>query len=120
MTHTPPRPTLSPETERRVAALPVWHGTPEMEPLSGGLSNESVLVRDARGAHVVRLGRDFPFHHVERARETMVTRAAVARGFAPEQVHAEPGVMVTSRSRPVYLFVDNLPECNIVSLAFPL
>lgn len=95
MTHTPPRPTLSPETERRVAALPVWHGTPEMEPLSGGLSNESVLVRDARGAHVVRLGRDFPFHHVERARETMVTRAAVARGFAPELVHAEPGVMVT-------------------------
>ncbi|SDU32187.1 choline/ethanolamine kinase family protein [Stappia sp. ES.058] len=87
--------TVSSETERRVAALPVWRGTPAMEPLSGGLSNESVLVRDASGAYVVRLGRDFPFHHVERARETMVTRAAVNLGFAPDLVYAEPGVMVT-------------------------
>ena len=51
--------------------------------------------RYAGQRYVVRFGRDFPFHHVYRDREVMATRAAHAAGFAPELVHAEPGVMVS-------------------------
>ena len=50
-----------------------------IEPLKGGLSNESYLVTEPGGRHVVRFGRDYPFHHVFRERETMTARAA-ARG----------------------------------------
>lgn len=79
-----------------IRALPCFHGPIEIEPLSGGLSNENWLVTDAAGRHVVRLGRDFPFHHVDRNREAMTARAAHEAGFAPRVEHAEPGIMVSA------------------------
>ena len=79
-----------------VAALPCWRGTPTGERLSGGLSNEIWKVTDEAGIHVVRLGRDYPVHHVDRAREAMTARAAHAAGFGPEVRYAAPGVMVTA------------------------
>ncbi|MCC2110560.1 MAG: phosphotransferase family protein [Hyphomicrobiales bacterium] len=88
-------PQATADIEDRLRALPVWTGTPEWQPLKGGLSNESFLVRDGSGTYVARFGRDFPFHHVARDREIMATRAAVAGGFAPELVFAEPGIMVS-------------------------
>ena len=57
--------------EDRIRRLPVWNGPIAVETLKGGLSNESFLVTDANGRHVVRFGRDFPFHHVYREREIM-------------------------------------------------
>jgi len=81
--------------ETRIQALPIWQGSVDVSPLHGGLSNESFVVTDAGERYVVRFGRDFPFHHVSRDREVMATRAAHAAGFAPELVHAEPGVMVS-------------------------
>jgi thiamine kinase-like enzyme len=78
-----------------VAALPLWQGIPRFEPLAGGISNLSFVATDRRGKYVVRLTRDFPFHNVYRDREVTVARAAHAAGFAPEVVHAEPGVMVS-------------------------
>jgi thiamine kinase-like enzyme len=75
--------------------LPVWKHDVEIAPLHGGLSNESFVVTDGAERFVVRFGRDFPFHHVSRAREVMTARAAHAAGFAPEVVHAEPGIMVS-------------------------
>lgn len=82
-------------TEDRIHHLPCWNGSISIEPLHGGLSNESYLIGDASGRHVVRIGIDYPFHHVSRDRETMTARAAHAAGFAPKVEHAEPGVMVT-------------------------
>ena len=82
-------------TEARIAALPVWQGTPKMELLVGGLSNVSFTVTDGAGKYVARAGRDYPFHHVFRDRELMVARAAEANGFTPEIVYAEPGLMVS-------------------------
>ena len=79
-----------------IRALPCFSGKIEIEPLTGGLSNESWLVFDATGRHVVRLGRDFPFHHVDRKRELMTARAAHAAGFAPQVEYAEPGIMVSA------------------------
>ena len=63
-------------SEERIRALPLWRGAITIAPLKGGLSNESWLVRDDAGQHVVRFGKDYPFHHVFRERETMTARAA--------------------------------------------
>jgi thiamine kinase-like enzyme len=82
--------------EHRIRSLPCWNGSVSIETLKGGLSNESFLVTDASGRHVVRFGRDYPFHHVFREREIMTARAAHAAGFAPAVEYAEPGVMVTA------------------------
>ncbi|MEP9386255.1 phosphotransferase family protein [Mesorhizobium sp. KR9-304] len=82
--------------EYRIRALPVWNGAISIEPLKGGLSNESFLVADADSKHVVRFGKDFPFHHVFRKREIMAARAAADAGFAPKVEFAEPGVMVSA------------------------
>jgi len=82
-------------TENRIRAIPIWNGLIEIAPLKGGLSNESWVVTDGNGRHVVRFGQDFPFHHVFREREIMVAKAAHAAGFAPEVRYAQPGMMVT-------------------------
>ncbi len=87
MTNQPPR---------HVQDLPCWTGEVTAEPLTGGLSNESWKVKDAAGLHVARFGRDFPVHHVERAREAMTARAAHAAGFAPAVEYSGPGVMVSA------------------------
>lgn len=80
--------------KERIAALPLWTGDIAIEPLKGGLSNESYTVSDGGRKYVVRVGRDYPVHHVFRQRELMAARAAHAAGFAPEVVYAEPGLMV--------------------------
>lgn len=85
--------TQRPQLPDSLHRLP-FSGEIRCEPLLGGLSNESWKVTDARGTHVVRFGRDYPFHHVDRAREVMVARAAHAAGFGPAVEHAEPGVSV--------------------------
>jgi thiamine kinase-like enzyme len=83
-------------TPDRIVALPCWVGVVRAEPMPGGLSNEIWKVTDDAGVHVVRFGRDYPFHHVDRAREAMTARAAHAAGFAPAVQYTAPGVMVTA------------------------
>jgi thiamine kinase-like enzyme len=84
------------KTEDRIRALPCWNGAIEIAVLKGGISNESYVITDAAGRHVVRFGHDYPFHHVYRDRELMTARAAHEAGFAPEIYYAEPGVMVSA------------------------
>jgi thiamine kinase-like enzyme len=86
---------MNPSLSDRIRALPCWQGAIAIEPLKGGLSNESYKVSDRAGTHVVRIGADYPFHHVFREREVMVARAAHAAGFGPEVRYSEPGLMVT-------------------------
>ncbi len=81
--------------EDRIRALSCWTGAIDIAPLSGGLSNANFLVADPAGRHVVRFGRDYPFHHVDRGREAMTAAAAHRAGFAPRVEHAAPGVLVT-------------------------
>jgi thiamine kinase-like enzyme len=83
-------------SEQRIRSLPLWTGRISIEPLSGGISNESYLVSDGAGRHVVRFGKDYPFHHVFREREIMTARAAHAAGFAPAVEYAEAGIMVSA------------------------
>ena len=79
-----------------VLELPCWVGPITAEPLKGGLSNESWKVEDRRGTHVARFGTDYPFHHVDRAREAMSARAAHAAGLAPQVEYTAKGVMVSA------------------------
>lgn len=81
------------EALAKLRALPIWSGEIEVEPLSGGLSNESYKVTDGGKAYVVRFGKDFPFHHVSREREAMTAKAAAKAGLAPGLVHTGPGVL---------------------------
>ncbi len=81
-------------TIRRITDLGCWTGTIAVEPMAGGLSNESFQVVDAEKRAIVRFGSDFPFHHVFREREIMVARAAHESGIGPEVIYAEPGAMV--------------------------
>jgi thiamine kinase-like enzyme len=80
--------------EDRIRNLPCWSGAPTIAPLAGGLSNANYLVTDASGKHVVRFGKDYPFHHVSRAHELMVACAAHAAGFSPRVEYADAGVTV--------------------------
>ncbi|BCH27440.1 phosphotransferase [Mesorhizobium sp. L-8-3] len=82
--------------EDRIRALPIWQGSVSIKPMHGGISNESYLVTDGAGKHVVRFGKDYPFHHVFRDREVMTARAAHQAGFAPELQYSEPGIMVSA------------------------
>ena len=82
--------------EDLIRALPCWKGIKTIAPLHGGLSNESHLVSDRDERFVVRFGKDYPFHHVERAREIMTARAAYEAGFAPMVHYSAPGVMVSA------------------------
>lgn len=82
--------------EEKIRKLPCWTGAITIAPLSGGLSNANYLVTDAKGKHVMRFGVDYPFHHVSREREVMVSRAAHAAGFSPAVEYAADGAMVTA------------------------
>ncbi len=100
----------------RIKALPIWQGALAIRPLKGGISNESWLVSDAKSTRVVRFGEDYPFHHVGRAHEAMVARAAHEAGFAPELIHAEPGMMV-SQFLNARTFDAKMVQNNLVRVA---
>lgn len=84
---------------KHIAELTCFTGLNSAQPVSGGLSNEIWHVTDAQGDHILRLGKDYPWHHVDRAREAMTTAAAHAAGFGPKLHHWQPGMMVTEYLR---------------------
>ena len=52
------------------------------------------MVDDGNGRYVVRIGEDFPFHHVFRATEQATSVAAFSAGLSPELVYQAPGISV--------------------------
>lgn len=78
----------------RIAGLPIWQGSINVEPLAGGITNLNFVVKDRASKYVVRLGADIPEHHVMRFNELAASRAAHAAGLSPAVVFAEPGVTV--------------------------
>lgn len=82
-------------TLAQIKKLGCWKGKIKVSRLTGGLSNESWIVNDNAGSHVVRFGKDYPFHHVDRQRELMSARAAHAAGFGPNVEYSSKGVMVS-------------------------
>jgi thiamine kinase-like enzyme len=85
---------MTSSAELQVRALPCWTGDPVLEPLHGGVSNQSFAVTDGLGKWVARVGRDYPFHHVFRDRELMASRAAHAAGLSPDVLYGGGGALV--------------------------
>jgi thiamine kinase-like enzyme len=80
--------------DRRLLRLALWQGEPHFEILQGGVSNTSYKVTDSSGSYVARIGENYTFHQVDRAREAIAARAAFQCGLSPETLYAENGIMV--------------------------
>ncbi|MGV8938171.1 MAG: phosphotransferase [Allorhizobium sp.] len=80
--------------EDRIHALPIWDGSIDIAPLSGGITNRNFLVRDSKRRVVVRIGEDIPVHHISRTNELSASRAAHAAGLSPAVIHQAPGMLV--------------------------
>ncbi len=78
----------------RAAALPLWFGRVDPQPLTGGITNHNFSVYDRGRRYVVRVGADIPVHGVVRANELAASRAAHLAGVSPRVVYAEPGALV--------------------------
>ena len=48
------------EVESKIADLPFWSGGVELEPLSGGLSNQSFVAKDRSGKYQKQTGITLP------------------------------------------------------------
>lgn len=78
----------------RVAALAIWFGRVDPQPLAGGITNQNFTVEDHGRRYVVRVGSDILVHGVVRANELAASHAAHLAGLGPRVVHAEPGILV--------------------------
>ena len=87
----------------RVAALAIWSGRVDPQPLAGGITNQNFAVEDRGRRYVVRVGSDILVHGVMRANELAASRAAHLAGLSPGVVHAEPGIVVLRFHRGTHL-----------------
>jgi thiamine kinase-like enzyme len=81
-------------SEARIAALPLWQGRPEIEPVTAGRTNRNFTVRDGDRRYFARVGAEIPQHGISRAAERRCGMLAAASGIAPEVIFAENGIMI--------------------------
>ena len=74
--------------------LPIWHGSVEISPLDGGITNRNFLVQDGARKAVVRIGNDIPEHQIMRFNELAASKAAHAAGVSPAVIHHQDGLLV--------------------------
>lgn len=82
--------------EARIAALPLWHGRPVIEPVATGRTNRNFIVQDQGRRYFARVGAEIPAHGISRAAERRCAMLAAEVGIAPTIVHAAGGIMVTA------------------------
>ena len=80
----------------RIAALPLWRGRPEIEPVAAGRTNRNFTVRDQDRSYFARVGAEIPQHGISRAAERSCATLAAQAGIAPEVIFAEDGIMITA------------------------
>jgi thiamine kinase-like enzyme len=78
----------------RAAALPIWRGKVDPQPLTGGITNANFVVEDGGRKYVVRIGGDIEVHGIVRRSEAAASRAAHQAGVSPEVVYGEPDALV--------------------------
>lgn len=79
----------------RLAALPVWNGTPTIAPISGGRTNENFRVDAGGRTYFARIGIDLPHHNISRRAEIRCIGLAAAAGVSPPVLHAGDGILIT-------------------------
>lgn len=82
--------------EARLAALPLWHGRPEIRPIAAGRTNRNYLVEYQERRYFARIGAEIPQHGISRAAERTCAMLAAGAGIAPEVVYAKDGILVTA------------------------
>jgi thiamine kinase-like enzyme len=82
--------------ETRIAALPLWHGRPVIEPVAAGRTNRNFIVRDRGRCYFARVGADIPVHGISRAAERRCAMLAAEAGIAPAVVFSADGIMITA------------------------
>lgn len=80
----------------RIAALPLWHGRPEIEPVTSGRTNRNFTVRDGDRRYFARVGVEIPQHGISRAAERRCAIIAAQAGIAPEVILAADGIVITA------------------------
>ncbi len=106
--------------EDRIYSLGIWHGSIEIAPLVGGITNRNYLVGNAGRRFVVRLGSDIPVHHINRANEVAASRAAHAAGLSPAVIHHEPGILVLDYIDAKPLSADDMRNPGVMARVLPL
>lgn len=79
----------------RIAALPLWQGRPEIEPVTAGRTNRNFIVLDGERRYFARVGAEIPQHGISRAAERRCATLAAQAGIAPDVIYAENGIMIT-------------------------
>ena len=78
-----------------ISQMSLWKSSDiEINPVSGGITNQNYIVTDGSAKYFVRIGADIPEHGVMRFNELAASRAAHAAGISPKVIHAETGIMV--------------------------
>ena len=98
-----------PETDIR--ELPIWKGSIEIEPLSGGITNLNYRVVDGDKGYAVRTGQDDPVLGIDRKNELTCTMAAANLGLAPKVVYSQDGLMVCEFIESTALTPELATQC---------
>lgn len=78
----------------KAGQLACFNNPTDIEPLSGGITNVNLRVKDGDRQFVVRLGDDLPEHGIMRWNELVMSQAAEAAGVSPAVFYHEAGVLV--------------------------
>ena len=79
----------------RLAALPIWTGTPTIAPIPGGRTNENFRVDAGGKTYFARIGVDLPHHGISRKNEIRCIELAAAAGIAPPVLYSGDGILIT-------------------------
>ena len=74
--------------------LPLWKGSPEIQRLAAGYTNQNFRVVDQGESYFARVGRELPQHGVSRKNERRCFELAARAHIAPEIVYADDGILV--------------------------
>ena len=85
---------MSENIKDRIRRLPCWKVSPELEEISGGITNQNFLAKAGSSKYFVRAGDDIPIHGVMRFNELAASQAAHAAGVSPGVVYSEKGILV--------------------------
>lgn len=80
----------------RIAALPLWRGRPQIEPVTAGRTNRNFTVLDGDSRYFARVGAEIPQHGISRVIERRCATLAAQADIAPEVIYAEDGIMITA------------------------
>jgi aminoglycoside phosphotransferase (APT) family kinase protein len=78
-----------------IRGLALWPGTPRVDPIRAGYTNENFRVLAGGQTYFARAAGDLPHHGISRRNEALCAGIAAEAGIAPEILHAREGVLVT-------------------------